>query len=92
MSQRARDSVAWTLRNRFGRKYMSILEGDRVDAAIMLELAQLRRDEDEIDEEMCDPERNKYVYTAGERPLPTARYHVLLELRRAAEQPGEFAQ
>lgn len=70
------------LRSHYGAKYMTVLEGDRTDAAIMLELAELRRDEDEIEEELRDPERNQYAYVAGERGRPTAAY-----LERCAVQP-----
>jgi hypothetical protein len=70
------------LRNRYGAKYMTILEGDRTDAAIMVMLAQLRQYEDEIEEELRDPERNQYVYIVGERPRPTAAY-----LEHRTDQP-----
>jgi hypothetical protein len=67
-------TVLEILRGRYGAKYMTVLEGDRTDAAIMLELAELRRDEDEFEEELSDPERNQYVYVVGERSRPTAAY------------------
>lgn len=78
------DTIFTALRNRYGVKYMTILEGDRTDAAIMLMLAELRRDEDEIEEELRDPERNRYLYICGERSRPTAAY-----LEHRADQPDE---
>lgn len=78
-------TVSDILRSHYGAKYMTVLEGDRTDAAIMLELAELRRDEDELDEEFRDPESaisKGYVYVAGERPCPTAMY-----LERRADHP-----
>jgi len=72
------------LRSHYGAKYMTVLEGDRTDAAIMLELAELRIYEDEIEEELRDPERNQYVYIVGERSRPTAAY-----LEHRADQPGD---
>jgi hypothetical protein len=71
------------LRSHYGAKYMTVLEGDRTDAAIMLALSELRRDEDEIEEELRDPERNQYVYVVGERSRPTAAY-----LERCTVQPS----
>lgn len=71
-----------TLRSHFGARYMTVLEGDRTDAAIMLELAELRRYEDELEEEIMeefrDPEsavsRGYVVCVVGERSRPTAAY------------------
>lgn len=77
-------SLPFVLRNRYGIKYMTILEGDRTDAAIMLELAELRRDQDEIDDELHDPESSislGYCIIAGDRPRPTAAYLVARELQ-----------
>lgn len=63
-----------TLRSHYGVSYMTVLEGDRTDAAIMLMLAEMRRYEDDIEEELRDPERNQYLYIVGERSRPTAAY------------------
>lgn len=76
------------LRNHYGPGYVTVLEGDRADAVIMAELAELRQREEKIDEELRDPESAVsmgYACIAGERPLPTASYHVYLELVNASE-------
>lgn len=72
------------LRAAYGTGYMTVLEGDRTDAVIMLELAELRRHEDDIEEEIRDPERNQYMYIVGERSRPTAAY-----LERRGPQLGD---
>lgn len=88
-----RGAPAWhfVLRNRYGAKYLTIIEGDRTDARIMAEIAELRALEDEIDEELRDPGSSisqGYVLIAGERPFPTARYLVTLDLMRDASCEG----
>ena len=65
------------LRDHFGDAYMTVLLGDRADAQIMMTLAEVRQREDEIDEELRDPESAicmGYAVIAGERSVPTARY------------------
>lgn len=73
-------SVRAVLRDHYGARYMTVLEGDRTDAAIMQMLAELRVDEDRFEEELRDPERNQYVYVVGERSRPTAAYLVNCEV------------
>lgn len=81
------------LRATYGAQYMTVLEGDRTDYTIMLELAELRVYEDEIDDELRDPESavsQGYACIAGSRPMPTAEYHVFQQLRaESADQPGD---
>lgn len=67
------------LREHFGAAYMTALEADRRDAALMIELAELRVHEDQIDDELRDPESavcQGYAVIAGERSYPTAKFLV----------------
>lgn len=64
------------LKDQFGATYLLMLEADRTDAAIMQCLAELRVYEDDIEEELRDPDRSEYLYIVGERSRPTAAYLV----------------
>jgi len=81
-----------TLRAAYGSAYLTVLEGDRTDAAIMLALAELRIHEDEIDDELRDPDSpvsQGYACIAGNRPCPTAEYHVFQQIHITTDQEEE---
>lgn len=91
MTQRAEAPVRSVLCARFGRRYMTVLEGHRTDAQLMAEISEERIRQDEIDDEIRNPESSislGYCVIAGDRPFPTARYLVALDLLREAQSAG----